>query len=348
MKKVLLFTVCLALGFTLAVATPLGKLAGPSQIHQLISTLNPLGFLDGSRTKAPRSLVQFQSLIASAAIDPGQPILQKGNILQNREIVVAAGFIDPEDAWAMNLNELGRADGMTRASLDSSIVAPDELKRGEAGGGNIGQGAPNLAMPDAKVWRSQTTELEIDRLHATISDIEAENRAIRTALGKTEKTHPDYHMLLCVEASNRGLIAFYTFLVKMGEEGATTADTDTLSATLTSEKSAVAGHVRSGRTTAAAYRKVLDGLAAHDGEEENIKSLALEYYDSFLLSFDVEETLAAHLTAYPDLIAEAIETGEPPYGVSAWVDSFQELGRSRMELQAYRQTITQELAGPTA
>lgn len=348
MKRFLLLTTSVLTGFGVAVLTPLGELGSFDRVQGLVSKINPLATLEEQTTEGLaalntlNSLGDFQSLIGSAGIEP------TGNILQNEEIVMAAGFIDPESAWAMNFAEMERPDGLTNASLSNDIVAPEEMKRGEAGGGNIGQSAPNLAMEDGEVWFSRISEMEIGRLNATIAEIKSENAIILENLKKTEKTHPDYHMSLCIHESNDGLIAFYSFLVKMGQEGASVADTTALAEALAGERSQTLKHIRNGRTTAAAYRSVLESLPANSKDEEKIKAVALEYYDSFVLSFEVEETLATHLTNYPGLIATAIQTGEPPFGVSSWVGDFQELGRSRMELQAFRQSITDQLSGPTA
>ena len=352
MRRFLLLTTSVMTGFGIAVLTPLGQMGSFERLQGFITEINPLAALEETTTEGLAtlntldSLGDFQSLIGSASIEP------TGNILQNEDIVMAAGYVDPESAWAMNFAEMATPDGLTRASLSNDIVAPEEMKRGEAGGGNIGQSAPNLAMNEAadkgEIWLSRISEMEIGRLNATIADITAENATIRANLVKTEETHPDYHMSLCVHESNEGLIAFYSFLVKMGRDGATLGDTDTLTELLKSEHSQTLKHIRNGRTTAAAYRSVLQSLPANSQDEEKIKAVALEYYDSFILSFEVEETLATHLTTYPDLIAAAIRTGEPPFGVSSWVRDFQELGRSRMELQAFRQSITDQLAEPTA
>jgi hypothetical protein len=357
MKTKLLVTTGLIAGFAMGSWTPLGTVGSFENVQSLASTLANLSPRAGRPASTrlaiqePGNLGHIRSLIAATGDEPA------GNIPQNNEILIVAGFVDPEGDWAMRFADLKINKGVTRASLNgdrslsgrtgrNEIAAPKEITRGDTGGGNIGQSAPQLSSLDEDSWYSQSSTMELDRLKATIEQIEEENDIILSGLTSTEETHPDYHMALCVKESNDGLIAFYSFLVKMGEEGANLSDTQHLEEALFEEQSQTADHTRNGRTTAVAYRHVLEGLPANGEAEEEIKELALEYYDSFLLSFDVEETLAAHLTTYPDLIKTAIETGEPPYSVSEWVRDFQELGRSRMELQAYRQSIAQRLAGP--
>ncbi len=202
------------------------------------------------------------------------------------------------------------------------------------------------AVPDRDAWYSQTSEMELARLRATIAGIEAENIDIEESLAALDPAHPDHHMALCIYQSNEGLIAFYAFLTTMGENGVNLEDTATLASVLEEKILATAGHGRIGRRSAADHTLVLENLPAGTAEDQRIKTRALEYYDSFMISFELEDTLAEHLAAYPALIEDAIATGNPPHAVSGWVADFQELGRSRMELQALRQQITLELAGP--
>lgn len=328
MRVKLLVSTGLVTGFMLGSWTPLGELGSWDTVS---------GMLKAQSTEAGleiASLGRFRSLIAAAKAEPS------GNILQNRGVVLAAGFFDPEDAWAMNFAELERSDGLTMASWTG------QEKNRQNGNPETAQRGSLTAMPDRDAWYSQTSEMELARLRTTIAGIEAENLDIKANLGSLDPAHPDHYMARCIFESNEGLIGFYSFLTIMGEQGATLEDAALLASVLDEQVHQTAAHGETGRAKAAEYARILESLPAATPEDERIKLKSLEYYDSFVLSFDLEDTLAAHLAAYPALIEGAIRTGEPPRGVSQWVADFQELGRSRMELQAYRQQIAQDLAGP--
>lgn len=323
----LLVTTGMALGFMLGSWTPLGELGSWSTVRSLVMASQD------DPGKNVSSLGRFRSLIAAASKEPA------GNILQNRGVVLAAGFFDPEDAWAMRFSDLGRTNGVALATWS--------LEAGSANRNRATRHAVTLtAMPDSETWYSQTSEMELARLKMAITGIEAENRDIDANIGALDPAHPDHHMALCIYHSNEGLIAFYTFLTTMGKTGVGLEETRALGDVLQSKFRLTVGHGRAGRQKAADFAAVLKDLPAESAEDAHIKTRALEYYDSYVISFDLEDTLAQHLAAYPALIEDAVRTGEPPHAVSQWVADFQELGRSRMELQAWRQQITMELAGP--
>lgn len=331
-------TIGLIAGFMLGSWTPLGQVVSRDTLEQsLFSLTQRYGSDLAGKTQAAAqvaTLSRFRSLITAARKEPA------GNILQNHGITLAAGFLDPEDAWAMHYSELARSDGLALASWS------ERASREQAGAKN----SVTAAMPetDINAWYSQTNAAELGRLRATIAGIRAENTDIENNLASLDPQHPDHFMALCIHASNQGLIAFYTFLTTMGEKGVTRDDTANLSSALAAQLASASDHGRSGRDTAAEFADVLEALPAASAEEQRVRAKALEYYESFVLSFDLEDTLAAHLAAYPALIDAAIVSREPPYEVSGWVADFQELGRSRMELQAYRAQIAADLAGPTS
>lgn len=324
----LLVTTGMVMGFVLGSWTPLGELGSLAALRGLVATSQ-----DVDSTQIA-SLGRFRTLIAAAAREPA------GNILQNRGVVLAAGFFDPEDAWAMRFSDLGRTNGIAMASWT------DEDRSASHRGPATHQVMSLTAVPDREAWYSQTSEMELARLRTTIMGIEAENVDIEDNLAALDPAHPDHHMALCIYQSNEGLIAFYSFLTTMGQDGASLEDTAVLASVLEEKLHQTAQHGQTGRQRAADYASVLETLPAETAQDQRIKTRALEYYESFMISFGLEDTLAEHLAAYPALIEDAIATGEPPHGVSAWVADFQELGRSRMELQAWRQQITLELAGP--
>lgn len=332
MRGKLLVTTGMVAGFMLGSWTPLGQVISTDTVQRTLFSLAQTTREQSATTVQAATLGRFQALIAAAQKEP------TGNILQNQGIVMAAGFFDPEAAWAMHYSEFERTDGVAMASWSQNRSANTATPNT----------TPNRGSADANAWYSQTNEVELARLRATIAGIKAENTDIEANLDALDPAHPDHYMALCIHASNQGLIAFYTFLTKMGEEGVTRDDTAALASALQAQLGDAATHGGEGRTTAAEYADQLRGLPAGNLEEQLVREKALEYYESFVLSFDLEDTLAAHLASYPALIDDAITSREPPRGVSNWVASFQELGRSRMELQAYRSQIASELAGPTA
>lgn len=334
MRGKLLVTTGIVAGFMLGSWTPLGQVISTDTVHRTLFSLAQTSSDTSAAAVQSAALDRFRTLIAAAHKEP------TGNILQNQGIVMAAGFFDPEAAWAMHYSELERTDGVAMAAWSE----PESPDRNRVGNHSVAL----TAMPDTDVWYSQTNEVELARLRATIAGIEAENIDIEANLGALDPAHPDHYMALCIHASNQGLIAFYTFLTAMGDEGVTRDDTAELASALEAQLSEAATHGGDGRATAAEYADQLRGLPAGTLEEQRVRENALEYYESFVLSFDLEDTLAAHLASYPALIDDAITSREPPGGVSDWVANFQELGRSRMELQAYRSQIAAELAGPTA
>jgi hypothetical protein len=337
MRGKLWVTTGLIAGFVLGSWTPLGQVVSRDTLERTLFSLaqgqgsNPAGETQAATQVA--TLSRFRSLITAAQKEPA------GNILQNRGIILAAGFLDPEDAWAMHYSELARSDGIAFASWSDAA----------SGAQGQTQNSVTAAMPetDINAWYSQTNAAELARLRATIAGIRAENTDIENNLANLDPQHPDHFMALCIHASNQGLIAFYTFLTTMGEKGVTRDDTANLTSALAAQLASASEHGRSGRGTAAEFAGVLKALPTASTEEQRVRVRALEYYESFVLSFDLEDTLAAHLAAYPALIDAAIVSREPPYEVSQWVADFQELGRSRMELQAYRAQIAADLAGPT-
>ncbi len=340
MRVKLLVTTGLVTGFMLGSWTPLGELGSWDAVSGLLSARH-----EEASTQIA-SLGRFRSLIAAAKTEPS------GNILQNREIVLAAGFFDPEDAWAMKFAELA---GLTKSSRTGALamaswpgptgaLSAEDRRNANAAASHAGSA---MAVPDRDAWYSQTNELELARLRATIAGIEAENLDIEANLTSLDPAHPDHYMARCIFESNEALVGFYSFLTVMGEQGATLDDATYLAGVLDEQRRQTYEHGKTGRAKAADYARVLEKLPATTVADQRIKSKSLEYYESFVLSFNLEDTLAAHLAAYPALIENAIATGEPPRGVSQWVADFQELGRARMELQAYRQQIAQELAGPS-
>lgn len=340
MRVKLLVTTGLVTGFMLGSWTPLGELGSWDAVSGLLNARH----VEASTQIA--SLGRFRSLIAAARTEPS------GNILQNREIVLAAGFFDPEDAWAMKFAELAalakpsRTGAVAMASWpgQTGTLSPEGRQNANAGASHAGS---VMAVPDRDAWYSQTNELELARLRATIAGIEAENLDIEANLASLDPAHPDHYMARCIFESNEALVSFYSFLTIMGEQGATLDDAAHLAGVLDEQRRQTYEHGKTGRAEATDYARVLENLPAVTPADQRIKSKSLEYYESFVLSFNLEDTLAAHLAAYPALIENAIATGEPPRGVSQWVADFQELGRARMELQAYRQQIAQELAGPS-
>lgn len=336
MRGKLLVTTGMVAGFMLGSWTPLGQVISKDTVQRTLFSIAQSSSDTSAATIQSAALGRFRSLIAAAHKEP------TGNILQNQGIVMAAGFFDPEAAWAMHYSELERTDGIAMTAWsESKSESPSRNRTSD-------HSVALMAMPDANAWYSQTNEVELARLRATIAGIQAENLDIEANLSALDPAHPDHYMALCIHASNQGLIAFYTFLTAMGEEGVTRDDTAVLATALEAQLSEAALHGGDGRTTAAEYADQLRGMPAGTLEEQRVREKALEYYESFVLSFDLEDTLAAHLASYPALIDDAITSREPPRGVSDWVASFQELGRSRMELQAYRSQIAAELAGPTA
>lgn len=332
MRGKVLVTTGMVAGFMLGSWTPLGQVISTDTVQRTLFSIAQSSSEQSTSAVQAATLGRFQSLIAAAQKEP------TGNILQNQGIVMAAGFFDPEAAWAMHYSEFERTDGVAMASWSEN----------RAENRAVNTPAPTRDLPGADTWHSQTNAVELARLRATIAGIKAENTDIEANLDALDPAHPDHYMALCIHASNQGLVAFYTFLTAMGEEGVTRDDTAELASALEAGLSDAATHGGEGRATAADYADQLRGLPAGTLEEQRVQEKALEYYESFVLSFDLEDTLAAHLASYPALIDGAITSREPPRGVSNWVADFQELGRARMELQAYRSQIAVELAGPTA
>ena len=189
----------------------------------------------------------------------------------------------------------------------------------------------------------QSNELAI-----LIAAIEEENRHIQQMLYASDAGVPETHLLRSIYESNGQSIALFQFFIALNNNTVAPADLAMLAINLDAQRRKINEATFMGRTVTTALRQAINLAPATTEHESNQKALALDFIDSYEVSYTVEDTLAERIADFPAILSRGMQGEDISAEMSAWDLDTQKLINDRGLLRIYRHNLAARMQGVTS